>query len=620
MYNDSFIKCFDIGNYNSVLSNPQKLDELKDIYLSKYKEGIDISGNALAFKESLDHYVLKNIMASKKVLNTTEFKNYFNYIQEICRLYPTERCTNPLFQIPDSKLEQVFLVSGGDYKDFISRKQMTDDHIKQIMNTISYGGLVSQEELNKVCQYYAGNRKHDDNYEKLITYIFTELPKSEYLKCSYQVLDSIFTYLPFEYKPEEMKEISNDDFNPKNIRVIFTDTSGNSKFKGPGVSLGNKPIVYMNRNFFENINFKSIANSEKTFLHKGDDFTFMMIVAFHEITHQLQKAKSKMPKLTEQGFMAIVKNVLNQELCDYKTNHDNDDIEIDATKVGWSMCELFYRKHYQADNLKELSRNCYVNVNSTAMRYGIATKKTDDGKIVCKDDYDIDNLNALIKSNPSILDRYPSLKSIYDEQGNIKLDILYKETAGVTQVEQKYIRHILKRGDLKTIDTQNLKDYQIERIIANIYKCSKLSQHAIKLMEYTKKHDNDGEYKKNVEDQERYDQLLKESFDNFYEMIKAYKLFAKTDEQKSFASTNIKFFRKDLLLLSSSSFTVYDNIEKMPYQEQVNVLNDVIQKASSIGVNPECIEYFDSRRRHFIEKLSQSSTVENNEQTPNKHR
>lgn len=287
MYNDSFINCFDRKNYDNIFLNEQKLNELKDIYILKYKNGIDVNGEALAFKESLDHYVLKNIIANKNFLNTRGFHNYFKFIQDICRVYPTERCTNPLFQIPDSKLEQVFAVSGGDYKDFTNRIQMTNNHIKQIINTVSCGGLVGQEELNMVCQYYADGRKYDDNYNKLITYIFSQLPKSDYLKCSYQVLDSIFTYLPFEYRPEEMKEISKGDFDSKNIRVIFTDTRGKNKLNGPGVSMNNRPIVYMNRNFFENINFKSIDDYKKTFLHKGSDFTFMMIVAFHEITHQL---------------------------------------------------------------------------------------------------------------------------------------------------------------------------------------------------------------------------------------------------------------------------------------------------------------------------------------------
>ena len=564
---------------------------------------------------------MKNIIANKNFLNTRGFHNYFKFIQDICRVYPTERCTNPLFQIPDSKLEQVFAVSGGDYKDFTNRIQMTNNHIKQIINTVSCGGLVGQEELNMVCQYYADGRKYDDNYNKLITYIFTQLPKSDYLKCSYQVLDSIFTYLPFEYRPEEMKEISKGDFDSKNIRVIFTDTRGKNKLNGPGVSVNNQPIVYMNRNFFENINFKSIDDSKKTFLHKGSDFTFMMIVAFHEITHQLQGAKSKIKKLTDQGFMYIVKEALNQELCDYKKNHDNDDIEIDATKVGWSMCELFYRKHYQVDNLKELSRNCYVNINSTAMRYGIATKKTEDGKIVNKDDYDIENLDALIKSNPSVLNRYPSLKTIYDEQGNIKLDILYRETAGVTQVYQKYILYLLKNVDFKTLDFQKLQDYQIQSIIANLHNCVERGRHTMKLMDYTKNHDNDGEYRKNIEDQEKYNQLLKESFDNFYKMREVYKqLPQKTDELKRAASFNVKSFRKNLLLLCSSSFTVYDDIEKMSYHEQVNVLNDVIQKAKSIGVNPECVEYFDDRRRYCEEKLNQNSIIQDQEQVSNKHR
>ena len=608
MYNDSFIKCFDNSKYNNTLLNVQNLDKLKEMYLSKYKDGTNINGEALAFKESLDHYVLKSIMANKDLLNTTEFRNYFNYIQDICRAFPTERCTNPIFQIPESKLEQIFAAANGDYKEFMDRRQMTEGHKKLIMKTINKGGLVSQEELNKVCEYYANRRQYDSDYNNLITYIFTNLPKYDYLKCSYQVLDSILTYLPFEYNPKEMKELSENDFNPKDNRVIFTNIIDNNKFEGPGIALGKLPIVYLNRSIFENINFKSIDDSKKTFLHRGTDFTFMMIVAFHEITHQLQRAKSCKEKLTDQGFMSALNMILNRELCDYRINHSNDDIEIDATKVGWEMCHSFYTKHYKMDNLEELQRNCYRNVNSTDMRYGIATKKTKDGRIVDKNEYDITNLSNIIKSNVNILEVYPSLKNLYTSTGDIRADIMYADVFSKTI--EKYILYLLRNTNLKEFEHKDLSDHKVDKLIENIFKSVKSNIEAINKIEYTREHDNDGEYKKNVEDQEKYDQLLKNAFNDFYIMIEILKMVCKTDKHKKFAGDTIKWVRNMLIKICSPNYPSYININDLSYEERINILNDVIKKANSIGVNSECVEYFDSKKRYLIDKMNQNNSIQ----------
>jgi hypothetical protein len=92
--------------------------------------------------------------------------------------------------------------------------------------------------------------------------------------------------------------------------------------------MGDFQLIFMNREMFKNADFDSIEDSNKSYKKTGSDFTFMMIVAYHEMTHQLQKVKTKAYNLTDQGYMYLTHNILNGELCDYRKNHDNDDIEI----------------------------------------------------------------------------------------------------------------------------------------------------------------------------------------------------------------------------------------------------------------------------------------------------
>ena len=57
MYNQTYINDFDSFDYSKYLNDPQELIKIKKEYLKQNKE----NSNAvmLAFKESLDHYVLK---------------------------------------------------------------------------------------------------------------------------------------------------------------------------------------------------------------------------------------------------------------------------------------------------------------------------------------------------------------------------------------------------------------------------------------------------------------------------------------------------------------------------------------------------------------------------------
>ena len=60
MYNQVYINDFTDNYYKHYLNNPNKLSIIKSEYLKQYADNSDAL--LLAFKESLDHYVLQQIM------------------------------------------------------------------------------------------------------------------------------------------------------------------------------------------------------------------------------------------------------------------------------------------------------------------------------------------------------------------------------------------------------------------------------------------------------------------------------------------------------------------------------------------------------------------------------
>ena len=77
MYKNAYINDFDVTDYDKYLSNPKLLEKLMNNYSEKYTNKSD--AYYLAFKESLDHYVLKRCLESETFRNSEQFNNYCNY-------------------------------------------------------------------------------------------------------------------------------------------------------------------------------------------------------------------------------------------------------------------------------------------------------------------------------------------------------------------------------------------------------------------------------------------------------------------------------------------------------------------------------------------------------------
>ena len=115
MYNETFIKEFNESDYLKTLSTMENMEAVRNIARDQYTD----KSNAfyLAYKESLDHYVLKRLMTDPKFIDSPEFRNYICYALSVSndkslratdqyRVYP-ELITNPVFR-NDEIRRQIF--------------------------------------------------------------------------------------------------------------------------------------------------------------------------------------------------------------------------------------------------------------------------------------------------------------------------------------------------------------------------------------------------------------------------------------------------------------------------------------------------------------------------------
>lgn len=399
---NSFIQNFSEDEYLKFLNNESSLNTLFLLFNERYNE--TVKGNIILFFESLNNYVADKIKQNKNFINTIQFQKFQKILRNNISLYTIAFLKNTL--LSNLKLEEIKQIFDDDIVNMLISCSSEDLKRKQAIGAkIENNEQITQVELNYMCNSFAFNRKKDNKgHEMLIKYIFNNLTKeSSNLRCNGIVLDAIMSYIPKNYP-------SIDGFDPSTVRIIANDYKN-----GPGVSYGN--FVYMNRSFFKNINFKKHDNIAADYLKRGNDFTFLMIVANHELTHNYQQYMTTKQEISGSGLSMIKRIVLDQNLQDYQENHDNDDIEIDATEKGWFVCSDFYKRIITDQKLaKSLSDQCLKNAITTRNRRYFNVKY--DKLFKCYDDtylYDIRNLDRIMlsKKGEGYLKMFPSLKYFY---------------------------------------------------------------------------------------------------------------------------------------------------------------------------------------------------------------
>ncbi len=511
-YNDNFISDYAIDKYESFLNDPQKLDYIYIVYSAKYNENVNIDGEIILFKESLDHYVSKMVSLNPNYINTTQYKNYLTYLEKMST-FSMESLTNPFIRnINVSNCRQLL----GD--EFVVKLNNTRKSkmtiLSNIESKIKRGDELTQSELNTYCEYFAMLRRPSEKYTELINYIFNQLSTSPNLKCSNQVLDAILGYLPFEYPKD-------NGFNPSNVRYVLTDVRGGKIWNSPGVSSRNH--VYMNRHLFKDTNFKSIDDAKNgTYLKRGSDFTFLMLVAYHEISHNYQTHMAKNQELNNEGLMSVVSRVLNKAYNDYGRNHDTDDIEIDATIKGWKVCRDFFNKHYNGIMKEELSKLCYVNSAGTANRKATAYKVTDDGRRIAKTTYDIILMNKAVKANPTFLKDYPMLNKLYTQDGELRNDVLAINNLWSLTNGMDYIKYVLNSGEWQKIlpILNNTSKMNLLYITENVYNALRSDIIQYFDLKYNKEHNLTDQSKNKMNDVEAEKIFIRRFYKNYQEGIK----------------------------------------------------------------------------------------------------
>ena len=538
MFNQIYINDFNENKYLEYLKSPKKLEFLKKKYLLQYidnsssidrlktiekkstelrKQGINDSeelhnlsreykfirdnncsdAEALAFKESLDHYVLKRILEDKSFIETKEFENYWNYIKELTierkfsignKDYYLEFNTNIVFRNPN--IRQMIFNKFLSTNNIINNEKLISNNnniINQIITRLKKREKVSQNELDFIGDYiYTSRDFSNDIAETFVEYMFNEIENNPTIKQSVPIMGAITSYFTQCYTKDDRVKNSRmfiSDFE-RSIRNNIAFSSGIGKY-----CVFEKPFILKT-----SLISKNSLKKSRTF--KENDLYFLMMVSFHELTHEYQKNKSKDKVCTSSGLAYIVKNVLYKALSkidingrfisEYMKNHDSTEYEIEADEEAWRQCSSFIARHCRQYAYKhgkkssmELELMCKKNADEVAARRTFSLKQNEDGSLESYTTYDIRHMVEIVKQNPNILREYPMLKTYFNDSGYLKVESIFTNITDsngtgldVNNSGLEFATYMINYGSntiLKTIASGKLTKMQIDNLMINVY-------------------------------------------------------------------------------------------------------------------------------------------------------
>ena len=503
MYNKTYIKDFEEKKYYEFLSNPNKLKNIEETYLNQYTYRSDASW--LAFKESLDHFVYMQLSIDPKFIDSKYFENYYKCITSIAskkaikekeEIYYPEFLTNIVLRDANlrKKINQKFLPSSTSNNiEYAIEKYKRRLH--SIYNKILKGEKISQFELNLYSDYLYSSRdfsnKKGENFAK---YLFNNIKQQDNYKTTPCIIGAISSYFTQEYQLDE--EVKNSRFFVANYDFAKKVTLAHSS--------GNKRYCVFARDIIDNISLYNCSSLFKSRTSKNIDLYWIMMVSFHELTHQHQKLEMLRENLSSSGLCYGIRQVFNkympkietQEECikDYKVNHNSDEIEIQADEEGWRQSRKFIKKYINENNLKIITPDgkkynkwslAITNERAIEARRTFSLKKNIQTKqLKYYAEFDLENLEKIMKAHPEEIEKVPILKNVFDEHGNFKIREIFTSNLAKNSEEDVISRNSSHNAGLEIltyiliykwkeieelVKSGSLSKDEIEKINRNIY-------------------------------------------------------------------------------------------------------------------------------------------------------
>lgn len=425
------------------------LGYLGNSYLNQYTSNSNVAAYSLAVKESLDHYIVERFSENPTMfVKSQEFKNYSDYIMKIARdkkmrvgksTWHPEFFTNPVFS--DKTVRETIFRTAYTDADLSRLNKWYDEQRKNYEKTIRYyaeigmGGhhRLSQQQMDLVGDYiYAGRNVDDGVAERFARYCFNDVDDESPIKPSIPMIGALTSYFASQYTIDE------DVRRNSRFYIAGRNRRPNDMRIGSSSSIG----CVMQGEHFLGMSLTSDNSLNKSRTNQSNDLYRLMMISFHELTHDHQRNALKRGEKNSSAMAQILKIVLNREgeecyrneqengvyTTYYKINHDNDEIEIQADEEAWLQCRAFLVAHKDGFRAGcEQWQKCIDNAKEVRARRSFVQKNTPTGEGMPAIQFDIQELESRIKAEPKYLRQFPQLQHFVDSSGHLKPKFLFQD-------------------------------------------------------------------------------------------------------------------------------------------------------------------------------------------------
>lgn len=507
MFNKKYISDFGIKQYNEILNNRHALKEIADAYINQYNN--PSYECTIAFKESLDHFVLQQIKSNN--MNGDKLKNYYDFLFYIYNNRKSESQlhleynTNVVLRDKDGQnlLMQYYRkyhtnINYDTVVQDVNRNNMT---IKNISNKMKNGLELSQLELNLLSDYLYTTREFNNNvYGMFIEYLLNNNLK---INNSPQIMAAYIAYLPkiFGDNCEYSRIILSNGYgsgSKLNILPSYLNKEReNNQIAYLGLYSTGSRFISVDWNLLKDLDLNSSLSlnysrikPKKTHTEvKKKDLYWITMVCFHELTHQVQNRLKTSTSINSSGLAQIIKEAKHVK-TDNIEDHDSIESEIEADENAWQKMFYFILKYEKNKESRERNTNkCLTNQKAVFARRAILTKYNskdnffaDDMKIISS--Y-FKNEDAKVRESyrlyfKKMLSKYPMMNKIFSDNGEVKTTLLLNEnitSKNATGLDNNIMsselsNYILTYG-YKTLKNHILNDElsqkQVDNLLINIY-------------------------------------------------------------------------------------------------------------------------------------------------------
>lgn len=436
--------------YNYLLSVLNDINKLEFVYKQATisKSGInDVSPEYQNIRSALDYYVSEMIKNGEINKHPEVLGNYKQVFNRTINNDLTYILKNDVINLPYEQIKTIMSLE--TYRKIQERKTKVDQHCKSIYDKY-LSNTITQEEKRILMNYLRDNIGTTDIEIHNMQETICQLIINNQGNYGYEEADFIVRFIG----NEECKKYGITGL----CHLSEYRNSVNNKFPSGMRGIASFGTVSVAKDY----GIQAINN-------KGKDLSMLLHTICHEVKHVEQNNSIADGICNLETMSTLYDKIFRQYLHTedynyYKQNYFFEAGELDAEIAGY-MESISYLRKYGQEVPSEVEEEMYKLKDKQIYKRMIEMRKDQSGNKINANYFRHQQMKKLIASNPKLLETYPQLQHIYNQDGSLKsFETLLLDSADFKKNSKKDSKDIYDIEFSNAIDANQLSSIQYDKL------------------------------------------------------------------------------------------------------------------------------------------------------------